>query len=152
MKKKQKKKQEEERIRLEEIKKQKEEEEKKRKEKEEEEKRKQKEKEEQNKIEQLFNRLNEEFNSILQKEEIVQKIKEYNFDENQIKEYIKKKIEGNKNFDYQGLKKEDVENLYNELDGEFNLTSIMDKEEVIKKIIELKCDRDALNDWIFEKL
>ena len=28
----------------------------------------------------------------------------------------------------------------------------MNKEEVIAKIIELKCDRDSLNDWIFEKL
>ena len=56
------------------------------------------------------------------------------------------------NIDYQGLNKEEVENLYNELDGEFDISSIMDKEEVIKKIIELKCDKDVINDWIFEIL
>ena len=120
--------------------------------KQEEEERKKKEEEEQKKIDDLFNKLYDEYGSKLQKEEIVGKIKEFNFDEDKIKEYIKKKNEGNNNIDYQGLKKEDVENLYNELDQEFNLSSIMDKEEVIKKIIELKCDRDALNDYIFEKL
>ena len=29
---------------------------------------------------------------------------------------------------------------------------MVDKEDFIKKIIELKGDRDALNDWIFETL
>jgi len=147
-----KKKEEEDRIRKEELKKKQEEEEKKRKEKEEEEERKKKEEEEQKKIDDLFNKLNEESGSKLEKEEIVGKIKEFNFDEDKIKEYIKKKNEGNNNIDYQGLNKEDVENLYNELDQEFNISSIMEKEEVIRKIIELKCDRDALNDYIFEKL
>ena len=120
--------------------------------KQEEEERKKKEEEEQKKIDDLFNKLIEEYGSKLEKEEIVGKIKEFNFDEDKIKEYIKKKNEGNNNIDYQGLKKEDVESLYNELDQEFNLSSIMEKEEVIRKIIELKCDRDALNNWIFEKI
>ena len=133
------KKQEEERKKQEELKK-----------KQEEEKRKQE--EEQIKINSLFDKLNEEFNSKLIKEEIVQKIKEYDFDEEKIKEYIKKKIDDNNNIDYQGLNKDEVENLYNELEQEYNISSIMDKEEVIKKIIELKCDRDVINDWIFEKL
>ena len=148
------KKQEEERKKQEELKKKQEEEERKKQEelkkRQEEEKRKQE--EEQKKIDSLFDKLNEEFNSKLQKEEIVQKIKEYDFDEEKIKEYIKKKIGDNNNIDYQGLNKDEVENLYNELDQEFNLSSIMNKEEVIAKIIELKCDRDSLNDWIFEKL
>ena len=136
-----KKQEEEERKKQEELKK-----------KQEEEERKKKEEEEQKKIDDLFNKLNDEYGPKLQKEEIVGKIKEFNFDEDKIKEYIKKKNEGNNNIDYQGLKKEDVESLYNELDQEFNLSSIMEKEEVIRKIIELKCDRDALNDYIFEKL
>jgi len=150
------KKREEERKKQEELKKKQEEEKRKQEEelkrKKEEEERKQKELLEQKKIDELFNKLNEEFDSKLQKEEIVQKIKEYDFDEEKIKEYIKKKIGDNNNIDYQGLNKDEVENLYNELDQEFNLSSIMDKGEVIAKIIELKCDRDSLNDWIFEKL
>ena len=113
-----------------------------------EEERKQIEEEEKKKINELFDKLNQEF-EFDSKEEIVQKIKEFNFNEDKIKEYIKK---NNNNIYYQGLNKEDVENLYNELDKDFNLSSIVDKEEVILKIIELRCDRDALNDWIFGKL
>ena len=147
---------EEERKKQEELKKKQEEEKRKQEEelkrKKEEEERRQKEEAEQKKINSLFDKLNEEFDSKLQKEEIVQKIKEYDFDEEKIKEYIKKKIGDNNNIDYQGLNKDEVEKLYDELDQEFNLSSIMNKEEVIAKIIELKCDRDSLNDWIFEKL
>ena len=47
---------------------------------------------------------------------------------------------------------EEVMQLYNELDNEYNLSSIVDKEEVIKKIIEVKCDREEMNNWIFDKL
>ena len=54
------------------------------------------------------------------------------------------------NIDYQGLNKEEVENLFHELEDEFNISSIMDKEEVILKIIEFKCDRDTLNNWAFD--
>ena len=108
--------------------------------------------EEEEKFNSLFDKLNEEFDSKLKKKEIVQKIKEFDFDEDKIKEYIKKKIDDNNNIDYQGLNKEDVENLYNELNQEFYIALIMDKEEVISKIIELNRDRDKLNDWIIEKL
>ena len=141
---------EEDKKKKEEEAKKKEEEERKKKEKEEEEERKKKEEEEQKKIDDLFNKLIEEYGSKLEKEEIVGKIKEFNFDEDKIKEYIKKKNEGNNNIDYQGLDKEEVEKIYEDLEQEFNISSIIDKEEVIKKIIELKCDRDALNNWIFE--
>ena len=111
--------------------------------------RKQIEEKEKKRINELFDKLNEKFDSKLQKEEIVRKIKEFNFDEDKIKEYIKK---NNNNIYYQGLNKEEVENLYNELDQEFNLSAIMDKDIVIKKIIEMRCDKDSLIDWIFEKL
>ena len=118
-----------------------------------EEERKQIEEEEKKKINELFNKLNQEFDSKLQKEEIVQKIKEFNFDKYKIRKYINnKKSYEIYNIDYQGLNKEEVENLYNELDQEYNLSAIMDKKEVILKIIELRYDRDALNDWIFEQL
>ena len=141
----------EERIRREQEKKERERQEEERIKKEEE--RKQLEEKEKKKINELFDKLNQEFDSKLQKEEIVQKIKEFNFDKYKIKEYINnKKSYEIYNIDYQGLNKEEVENLYNELDQEFNLKSIIDKEEVILKIIELRCDRDAFNDWIFEKL
>ena len=45
-----------------------------------------------------------------------------------------------------------VEDLYQLYDEEYNLTSIMDMEEIIKKIIELKCDINDLDNWIYETL
>ena len=71
--KKERKRQEEERIKKEQERKQIEEE------------RKQIEEEEKKKINELFDKLNQEFDSKLQKEEIVQKIKEFNFDKYKIK-------------------------------------------------------------------
>ena len=56
------------------------------------------------------------------------------------------------NIDYQGLDKYVVEDLYQLYDEEYNLTSIMDMEEIIKKIIELKCDINDLDNWIYETL
>ena len=54
--------------------------------------------------------------------------------------------------DYQGLDPKEVNDLYDELDKEFNLSSIMDKKEVLEKIIDVQCDREMMNDWIFEQL
>ena len=74
---------------------------------------------------------------------------------NREKEEEKKRKEENekpKNIDYKGLNKDDVEKLYHELDGEYKLRDIMNKEEAINKIIELKCDKEELTEWIFEKL
>ena len=42
--------------------------------------------------------------------------------------------------------------LYIDLEEEFNITSMFEKNDVIKQIIEFKCDREKLNDWIAEKL
>ena len=42
--------------------------------------------------------------------------------------------------------------LYEELDQEFNLSSIVDKAEVIAKIKEFDCDKEKMNEWVFEKL
>ena len=58
----------------------------------------------------------------------------------------------NANIDYQGLNQEEVNNLAQELDDEFNIFSIKNKEEVINKIIEYKCDREKMNDWIEESM
>ena len=52
------------------------------------------------------------------------------------------------NFDYQGLDPIKVNDLANDLDDEFNIFSIVNKEEVINKIIELRCDKEKIDDWI----
>ena len=58
----------------------------------------------------------------------------------------------NENYDYQGLNPEEVHILAQELDDEFNIFSIKNKEEVINKIIEYKCDREKMNEWIEENM
>ena len=95
----------------------------------------------------LFEKLNNQFNLMLKKEEIEKKIIEFNFDEDKIIDWIIKN-KNNENVFYNGQ----VETIYNELDEQFNLSSILSKKDIIKKIIELKGDRDALNDWVFEIL
>ena len=54
--------------------------------------------------------------------------------------------------DYKGLNPNEVNALYEEFDREFNLESIMDKKEVLEKIIDVQCDREMMNDWIFDQL
>ena len=95
----------------------------------------------------LFEKLNNQFNLMLIQEEIEKKIIEFNFDEDKIIDWIIKN-KNNENVFYNGQ----VETIYNELDEQFNLSSILSKKDIIKKIIELKGDRDALNDWVFEIL
>ena len=51
---------------------------------------------------------------------------------------------------YGGLNPEEVNTIFEELENEYNLSSILDKEKIIGKIIELKCDRGKINDWIDE--
>ena len=51
---------------------------------------------------------------------------------------------------YEGLNPEEVNTIFEELENEYNLSSILDKEKIIGKIIELKCDRGKINDWIDE--
>ena len=51
-----------------------------------------------------------------------------------------------------GLNPKDVDYLFNELDKEFNLTSIIDVNEIVDNLIEKRCDREKMNEWIFEKL
>ena len=99
----------------------------------------------------LFEKLNNQFNLMLIQEEIEKKIIEFNFDEDKIIDWIIKN-KNNENVFYKRLNKDDIEDIYNDYDEEFNISSIMEKEDFIKKIIELKGDRDALNDWIFETL
>ena len=42
--------------------------------------------------------------------------------------------------------------MFNELEEEFNISSLLDKEEVVLKIIECKCDRKQMDKWIEDKL
>ena len=56
------------------------------------------------------------------------------------------------NFDFKGLNKDDVIRLAEELHEEFNLFSIRNREEVIKKIIEVQCNREEMDKWIEEVL
>ena len=37
--------------------------------------------------------------------------------------------------------------MFNEIQEEFNITSVLDKEIVIKKIIEFNCDREKVIKW-----
>ncbi len=72
----------------------------------------------------------------------MEKIKEFNFDDEKIKNWIKYQVEF----------KSEVEEIYKDLNRQFNLAFIFDKEEVINKIIEVNLDREAMDNWIYEKI
>ena len=38
--------------------------------------------------------------------------------------------------------------IFNELEDGYYLTCLKEKEEIIEKTIELKCDRDKINEWV----
>jgi len=43
-----------------------------------------------------------------------------------------------------------VMEIFNELEDGYNFTSFKEKEEIIEKIIELKCDRDKIDEWVMD--
>ena len=43
-----------------------------------------------------------------------------------------------------------VNTIFEDLETEYNLSSMVEKDKIIAKIIELKCDRDKINAWIDE--
>ena len=53
----------------------------------------------------------------------------------------------NTEIDYKNLDKKKVEEIFDELEEELNITSVIDKEIVIKKIIEFNCDKENLSKW-----
>ena len=67
-------------------------------------------------------------------------------------EDIKRMKEKNENIDYKGVDKIKVEEMFNNLDDEYNICSKFDKEEVINKIIEFNCDKRKINNWICKNL
>ena len=46
------------------------------------------------------------------------------------------------------MKKEDFENIFNDLENKLYITSIDNKKYVIRKIIELNLEKDKINIWI----
>ena len=103
-----------------------------------------------------MNELKKEFDLTLIKEgegEILNKIKEFNCNKEEMTKWIKEKIPKSKSKNEPvGNANEKVMKLFQELEDEYNITSVVDKEEVIAKIIEVNCDRDVMNEWIFQKL
>ena len=88
----------------------------------------------------LRNAQNLDFSKCPNEEAILNKIIELKFNENEIRNFFKAA----------GKEEEDpkVIEIFNELEDGYNLTSLKEKEEIIEKIIELKCDRDKINEWV----
>ena len=53
----------------------------------------------------------------------------------------------NTEIDYKNLDKKKVEEVLDELEEELNITSVIDKDKVIQKIIEFNCDKEKMNKW-----
>ena len=56
------------------------------------------------------------------------------------------------NIEFKVLDKEEVYQIYKELDNEYNMSAIFDKEEIFKKIIEYNCDKEKMDQWIEDNL
>ena len=54
--------------------------------------------------------------------------------------------------DYKGLNENEVKKMFEELEVEYNLSSILDEEEVLNKIVECNCNREEMNKWIEDNL
>ena len=65
---------------------------------------------------------------------------------------IERLIENFLNTENKCLDIKKVYQMYEELDEEFNLTSIFDNGKIIKKIIEYNCDRGKFNKWLEDNL
>jgi len=96
------------------------------------------------KAQNLYNNLrngqNLDFSKCPNVEAILNKIIELKFNENDLRNFFK--AARNEEEDPK------VMEIFNELEDEYNLTGLKEKEEIIEKIIELKCDRDKINEWV----
>ena len=96
------------------------------------------------KAQNLYNNLrngqNLDFSKCPNEEAILNKIIELKFNENEIRNFFK--AAGKEEVDPK------VMEIFNELEDGYNLTSLKEKEEIIEKIKELKCDRDKINEWV----
>ena len=88
----------------------------------------------------LRNEQNLDFSKCANEEAILNKIIELKFNENEIRNFFK--VARNEEEDPK------VMEIFNELEDGYNLTSLKEKEEIIEKIKELKCDRDKINEWV----
>ena len=91
----------------------------------------------------LRNAQNLDFSKCPNEEAILNKIIELKFNENEIRNFFK--TAKNEEDEEEDPK---VMEIFNELEDGYNLTSLKEKEEIIEKIIELKCDRDKINEWV----
>ena len=94
------------------------------------------------------------------KEDVLNKIKELNFNVDEIKEAYKKRkvddpivnpaneggVEGGNGDD------EEVDKLYQELEDEYGISGFIEEEAAKAKIRELNCNRDQIVDWIENNL
>ena len=96
------------------------------------------------KAQNLYNNLrngqNLDFSKCANEEAILNKIIELKFNENEIRNFFK--AARNEEEDPK------VMEIFEELEDGYNLTSLKEKEEIIEKIKELKCDRDKINEWV----
>jgi hypothetical protein len=96
------------------------------------------------KAQNLYNKIKNEQNLDFSKcpsdEAIINKIIELKFNENEIRNFFKKEEGGNDD--------PKVIEIFDELETEYGITSIKEKEEVLDKIKEFKCDREKINKWV----
>ena len=88
----------------------------------------------------LRNAQNLDFSKCPNEEAILNKIIELKFNENEIRNFFKKEEGGNDD--------PKVIEIFEELETEYGITSIKEKEEVLDKIKEFKCDREKINKWV----
>ena len=97
-----------------------------------------------------FDKIYKLSSSYINKQEIIDIIIKEKFNEEKIGKWIKDKV-GNPPPSIGSMEKE-VENIFNELDNEFNITSLLDREEIINIIKKLGCDRDKIRKSIIDLL
>ena len=91
-------------------------------------------------------------NVIEDPEEIRRKEEEKKEDYFKREEDIKRIQEKFGYIDYKGVDKIKLEETFNYLENEYNISSIFDQEEVLNKIIEFNCDMKKLDKWVEDNL
>ena len=115
------------------------------------------------KAEDIYNKLKDECDfDGKDNDEIINKIIELNFNEDEIKEQYKKERQGgDDNRDNNvgggdaaagGEDNEEIDKMFEELDEEYGISGFKDEDEVKEKIRELNLNREAIVKWIEESL
>ena len=50
------------------------------------------------------------------------------------------------------IKYKEIEKVYDQLEDEYYISTIMDVEKVIEKIIDLNCNYEEINKWVNENM